>query len=69
MAGRTFHAFRCGSNYSPMHECFLRHFARAPKSLRQPLEKIRCHQRMLPHSLAYHVAGKPMQMHRRKYGH
>jgi hypothetical protein len=24
---------------------------------------------MLPHSLAYHVAGKPMQMHRRKYGH
>jgi len=52
-----------------MHECFLRHFARAPKSLRQPLEKIRCHQRMLPHSLAYHVAGKPMQMHRRKYGH
>ncbi len=52
---------------APAHQLLPRRLSRAPESLRQSLQKIGRNQRVLTHLLAHHVAGKPVQMHRRKH--
>ena len=52
---------------APAHQLFLRCLLRAPESLRQSLQQIRCHQRMLAYTLAHHISGKSVQVNRRKH--